>query len=59
MRCYFFAKKSKKGVDIGGDVRYNGESLSKSPFCDLYKSDESEELFEVALGGRKYLSTTL
>ena len=51
MRCYFFAKKSKKGVDIGGDVRYNGESLSKSPFCDLYKSDESEELFEVALGG--------
>ena len=39
-----FRKKSKKGVDMGVKVRYNGGSLSKSAFPTSTNSEESEEL---------------
>ena len=42
---WFFEKKSKKGVDIDVKVRYNGGSLSKSPFVTSTKRKESEGIF--------------
>ena len=52
-------KKSKKVLDLGVKVRYNKGSLSKSRFGDLYKSEESEELFEVACEAAEIIFTTL
>ena len=43
LRLYYYIKSmkiSKKGVDMGEDVRYNGGSLSKSPFVTSTKRNE-------------------